>query len=223
MVTNIYQNRYEYLRDIIARHGGQAAVAEKLGVTRQYMNLVGSDKQKKNIGNAMARKIETVFGLPIGTIDSPMESKVAQMTDTTITVPMLNVVASMGHGARMDHEEETVQNITFSKRWLRTNITASSYERLAVVTAKGDSMADTFLDGSILLVDTGITQLKIDGVYVLLREDELFIKRIQRNIDGSYDIISDNPMYKTQRVENPLKSGLLVLGRVLMAMNMHKM
>ena len=51
----------------------------------------------------------------------------------------------------------------------------------------------------------------------------LFIKRIQRNLDGTLDVISDNPQYKVQVLANPIKSGILVLGRVLLAMNMHKL
>lgn len=187
MISNIYQNRYAHLRDIIERHGGQSAVAEKLEVSKQY----------------------------IGTIDQPIGGHGAVSDDATVTVPLLNVVASMGHGAVMDWEEETVQEMRFSKRWLRHNTDASSFATLAVVTAKGDSMMPTFTDGSILLVDASFTQLKVDGVYVLRRDDELFIKRIQRNLDGSFDVISDNPQYKVQVIRDPLKNNILVLGRLL--------
>lgn len=223
MFSNIYQNRYAHLRDIIERHGGQTAVAEKIEVSKQYISTVGSDNPRKNIGNKVARKIETVFGLPIGTIDMPMGNHGAISDDLTVTVPLLNVVASMGHGATMDWEEETIQEMRFSKRWLRHNTDASSFSALALVTGKGDSMDPTFVDGSILVVDTSYTQLKIDGVYVMRREDELFIKRIQRNLDGSFDVISDNPKYKVQVIRDPLKNNILVLGRVLIAMNMHKL
>lgn len=223
MLSNIYQNRYAHLRDIIERHGGQTAVAEKIEVSKQYISTVGSDNPRKNIGNKVARKIETVFGLPIGTIDMPMGNHGAISDDLTVTVPLLNVVASMGHGATMDWEEETIQEMRFSKRWLRHNTDASSFSALALVTGKGDSMDPTFVDGSILVVDTSYTQLKIDGVYVMRREDELFIKRIQRNLDGSFDVISDNPKYKVQVIRDPLKNNILVLGRVLIAMNMHKL
>lgn len=223
MLSNIYQNRYAHLRDIIERHGGQTAVAEKIEVSKQYISTVGSDNPRKNIGNKVARKIETVFGLPIGTIDMPMGDHGAISDDLTVTVPLLNVVASMGHGATMDWEEETIQEMRFSKRWLRHNTDASSFSALALVTGKGDSMDPTFVDGSILVVDTSYTQLKIDGVYVMRREDELFIKRIQRNLDGSFDVISDNPKYKVQVIRDPLKNNILVLGRVLIAMNMHKL
>ena len=223
MLSNVYQNRYEHLRDIIERHGGQTAVAEKLEVTKQYLGTIGAEKPRKNIGHKMARKIETVFGMPIGTLDSPLGGSTPSSDDSSVAVPMLNVVASMGHGAVMNWEEETVREVRFSKRWLRHNTDASSFTTLAVITARGDSMMPTFVDGSILLVDTSHTQVKIDGVYVLRRDDELFIKRVQRNLDGTLDVISDNPQYKVQVISNPFKSGILVLGRVLLAMNMHKL
>lgn len=223
MLTNVYQNRYEHLRELIERMGGQQAIANKLEVTKQYISLVGSEKPGKNIGHKMARKIETVFGMPIGTTDLPVGGRATEQTAESVSVPLLNVVASMGHGAAVEWAEETVQEMRFSKRWLRQNTEASSFNTLAVITAKGDSMAPTFTDGSILLVDTAYTQLKIDGVYILRRDDELFIKRIQRNLDGTFDVISDNTAYKPQTIKNPLKSGLLVLGRVLIALNMHKM
>lgn len=46
---------------------------------------------------------------------------------------------------------------------------------------------------------------------------------MQRNLDGSFDVISDNPAYKVQVLHDPLKAGVLVLGRVLLAMNMRKL
>lgn len=223
MFNSVYQNRYEHLRDIIERQGGQSAVAEKLEVSKQYINLIGSEKTTKTIGNKMARKIETTFGLPIGSIDQELGSKRTDIDENTVNVPLLNAVVSMGSGATTQWAEETVQNIRFSKRWLRHNTEASSFAALAIVTARGDSMTPTFEDGAILLVDTSITQLKIDTVYVLLREDELFVKRIQRNIDGSFDIISDNPSYRVQTIKHPTDSGLLVLGRVVLTLNIKKL
>lgn len=67
----VYQNRYAHLRDLIERHGGQSAVAEKLGVSRQQLSHVGAEKPIRNIGDKQARKIEMTFGLPIGHIDQP--------------------------------------------------------------------------------------------------------------------------------------------------------
>lgn len=223
MFNSVYQNRYEHMREIIERHGGQTRVAEKMGVSKQYINLVGSENATKKIGDRMARKIESAFGLPIGTTDQEPGSKRAEMDALTVSVPMLNAVVSMGAGASQAWTEETIQDVRFSKRWLRHNTEASSFETLAIVTAKGDSMEPTIGDGSVALVDTAVTQLRVDGIYVLLRDGDLFIKRIQRNLDGSCDVISDNPTYRPQHIQNPGAAGLLVLGRVLLTLKISKM
>ncbi|MFN3375504.1 MAG: helix-turn-helix transcriptional regulator [Burkholderiaceae bacterium] len=221
--SNVYQHRFDNLRAITERHGGRSAVAEKLGVSKQYITLILSPTKPRNIGHKTARHIESVFGLPVGSLDSAPGDLYAKVESDTVMVPMLNVAASMGHGYKMDVEEETIQEVRFSKRWIRQNTDASSFQTLAIVTGKGDSMEETFFDGSPLLVDTSVSRLKIDSVYVMRRDDELFIKRVQRNIDGSYEIISDNPKYKPQRIESPEKAGLVVLGKVLIALNAKRM
>lgn len=219
----VYQNRYAHLRDIISRHGGQSAVAEKLGVSRQQLSHIGAETPVRNIGDKQARKIEMTFGLPIGHMDQPLGIVTVDMDEISVVVPLLNVTASMGAGAVIPWTEEAVFNMRISKHWLRHNTQATSFDRLAIITAHGDSMEPTFTDGSILLVDTAITNLKLDAVYVLSRDGELFIKRVQRNIDGSFIIKSDNPQYEPQRLEDPIKAGLLVQGRVLITLNVKKL
>lgn len=223
MHNSIYQNRFENLRDIIERQGGQSAVAAKLEVSKQYINLVGSDKAKKTIGNRMARKIETVFGLPIGSIDHEVGTKRTEIEQNSVTVPLLNAVVSLGSGASVQWADETVQSMCFSKRWLRHNTEATSFNALAIVSSHGDNMAPTFAKGSILLVDTAITQLRHPGVYVLLHQEALRIQRIQPNLDGSFSALSDNPAYQSQVIANPKAMDMLVLGSVLIALNIIKL
>lgn len=225
MLSNTYQNRYEHLRKIIEQHGGASEVARKLEVSKQYVsNLCPSEGQPaRRIGDKTARKIESTFGLALGSIDQTANISKPEQDERTVNVPMLNVIVSMGAGAIAPWEEEVMQNVRVSKQWIRQNTQATSFDRLAIITAKGDSMEPTFSDGSTLLIDTSITSIKLDAVYVLARSEELFVKRIQRNIDGSVRIISDNPMYAAQVVDDPIKAGLLVFGRVLLAWNIKKL
>lgn len=219
----VYQNRFAHLRDLINRHGGQSAVAEKLGVSRQQLSHIAAERPIRNIGDRQARKIEMTFGLPIGHMDQPLGIQTVDMDELSVVVPLLNVTASMGAGAAIPWTEEAVYTMRISKQWLRHNTQATSFERLAILTAHGDSMEPTFSDGSILLVDTSVTSLKIDAIYVLSRESELFVKRVQRNLDGSFIIKSDNPQYEPQRIDDPFKAGLLVQGRVLITLNVKKL
>lgn len=140
-----------------------------------------------------------------------------------IEIPVLDVVGSMGPGAMLPDHEEAVERMTVTGAWLRRNITASSPNNLALITGYGDSMEGTFNDGDLLLVDRGVTDIKIDGVFVLALNDELYIKRLQRRPDGSVLMISDNRKYEPYLIQNGERQKFQVLGRVVLAWNAKKM
>ena len=220
MSKNIYQNRYEHLLDLIARHGGQTAVADKLGVTKQYIHLisVNDPKRVKNIGHKMARKIEEAFGLPINSIDDEMGGKEPQ-DGLSIEIPLLNLVLAIN---RAPEHDDMVQQLRLSKRWIRQRTEASSFEQLARIELAGDHMEPTLVNGSTLLVDTAIRKIEGAAVYVLAREAEIFVRRVQKNIDGSFAVTSDNPAYQPEAIDSLLKAGIVVCGRVVAALNPRK-
>ena len=83
-----------------------------------------------------------------------------------ITIPRLDVGASMGRGlSRPDDYEDVIDNMRVSTGWLRRNVGSSSPDNLAVITGYGDSMEGTFSDGDLLLVDRGVTDIKIDASF----------------------------------------------------------
>jgi hypothetical protein len=139
-------------------------------------------------------------------------------------VPIFDVRASMGIGAPQPALETVIDNMRLTKEWVRSHLPAiSSPSNMAVLSAFGDSMSPTLSDGDIMLVDRGVNDLKVDAVYVLALNDELYVKRIQRRItDGAIIIKSDNPLYDPVVVTNGEKAGLQVLGRVAWAWNGRK-
>ena len=65
----------------------------------------------------------------------------------------------------------------------------------------GRRLDGSYLDDSdLLLVDLGEPRFRHDGIYVLRRDSELAVKRLQRRPDGSLNIISDNPAYESSIV-----------------------
>lgn len=140
-----------------------------------------------------------------------------------VDIQQLNVMASMGHGAVRPEFDEVIDHMTVSLDFLSQQVRFSRAENLALITAYGDSMAVTFNDGDVLLVDRGITEVKIDAVYVLALKDELYIKRIQRCGDGTFLMISDNEKYKPIEVTEKDMDRFQVLARVLMAWNAKKL
>lgn len=149
-------------------------------------------------------------------IAADFSSKKVGMVD----IPRLNVAGSMGNGlTRPEDYEDVIDRMRVSTGWLRRNVNATAPANLAVITGYGDSMEGTFSDGDLLLVDRGITEIKIDAVYVLSLKGELYIKRLQRRPDGVLLMLSDNEKYKPYEIKNGELEQFEVLGRVLLAWN----
>lgn len=140
-----------------------------------------------------------------------------------IEIPQLDVHGSMGSGAIRPEIVDVIQRMTVSMDFLRQSVTFSKPDNLALITGYGDSMEGTFNDGDLLLVDRGVNDVKIDAVYVLSLNDELYIKRLQRRGDGTFTMISDNRKYEPIPVSEKDLARFQVLGRVLLAWNARKL
>jgi phage repressor protein C with HTH and peptisase S24 domain len=163
---------------------------------------------------AMALGISTEH-LKTGKTHIPRD-QYANSTDSALSIPRLNVAGSFGGGEYAPDHEVVVDVITVPRWWVHQNMpNISSPASIRAITGYGDSMEDTFSDGDVLFVDTGVKAVKIDAIYVFERMEELYIKRIQRQMDGSIKIISDNRTKYDPIVLSPDESqSLNVLARV---------
>lgn len=130
-----------------------------------------------------------------------------------VHVPVLDVVASAGHGALAEMEAKTAQ-FGFDEGWLR-KLTNSKAASLSIIRVLGDSMEPTLFDGDEVMVDLGDGQARLrDGIYVLRMDDTLNVKRIAIEPKGrQISVISDNPAYPTwQSME---RRSVNIVGRVL--------
>ena len=73
-------------------------------------------------------------------------------------------------------------------------------------------MEPTLNNGNIIFIDKRKQDVAKDGIYAFINENGLFVKRIQRRVDGGLDIISDNKEYPLQIVN---KDGIDILGKVV--------
>lgn len=171
----------------------------------------------------IGRQIEAAQASQAKVVVSTVPDVTVKNYRETIEIPVLDVAGSMGPGAMLPEHEEAVERMTVTGAWLRRNVTATSPNNLSLITGYGDSMEGTFSDGDLLLVDRGINEIKIDAVYVLALNDELYIKRLQRRPDGSVLMISDNKKYEPYLIQNGEREKFQVLGRVVLAWNAQKM
>lgn len=81
----------------------------------------------------------------------------------------------------------------------------------------GDSMEPTLNSDNIIFIDKTKTDFSRDGIYAFTTNHGLFVKRIQRRVDGQLDVISDNKDYPTQVLK---KDDLSILGKVVSSFGM---
>lgn len=110
-------------------------------------------------------------------------------THGIVQVPILGVRA--GAGVAVDNDtEEIVAHLPFPIAYLRK--LHIKPEQVRAVRALGDSMEPTVPDGMLVLINTALSDLQDGRIYAIRTSDGLRLKRIQRQIDGSVMLISDN-------------------------------
>jgi hypothetical protein len=120
------------------------------------------------------------------------------------------VSASAGGGAYND--DEAYEPLMLEESFVMTLGGERELRFIEAINVTGDSMEPTFSYGDIIFINRSRTDIGRGGVFTINTEHGLFIKRIQKRIDGKIDIISDNRDYPTQ-VAHPHE--LEVIGRVV--------
>ncbi|MCW9698166.1 helix-turn-helix domain-containing protein [Avibacterium sp. 20-129] len=113
----------------------------------------------------------------------------AQSADSLELVPFYDVQASAGFTAISEGAYAPDDYIGLSKRWL--NLRGFYLNKLAFITASGDSMYPTISDGDMLLINLASKQPKDGKIYVLRSGEQIWVKRVQGIING-IRLISDN-------------------------------
>jgi phage repressor protein C with HTH and peptisase S24 domain len=140
-----------------------------------------------------------------------------------LSIPVLAQSGSMGRGEHQLPDEVVIGRLTVSPQWVNKTLGAlTDIRNLRFIHGYGDSMQPTFNDGDILLVDSGVKDPDIDGVYVLEANDRVYIKRVRQRLDGKYEISSDNVTVKTVDVLDGSQS-VEVRGRVVWCWNGKKL
>lgn len=217
------ESRVQKLQELIESKfdGRQADLARKAEISPSQLNqwLTGF----RNIGEKAARSLESKLGLDPGWLDGAGSPPLfTEDTEGGYAVKLLAAAASMGAGAEQ-HDDVIVGRLTLSPTWISKSIKPlTKPEHLRFIHGYGDSMEPTFVDGDILLVDSGVNDVKVDGIYVLAANDRLYIKRVRQRMDGSFEISSDNATVKTVDVLDGSRP-VQVLGRVVWAWNGKKL
>ncbi|MGB5868264.1 MAG: S24 family peptidase [Arcobacteraceae bacterium] len=122
--------------------------------------------------------------------------------------PTINVSAG---GGAYDGDEE-YEKLDLPDFFVELVGGKENIKNIEAINVTGDSMEPTLNNGNIIFIDKTKQDVTKDGIYAFINENGLFVKRIQRRVDGGLDVISDNKEYPKQVVS---KDGIDVLGKVI--------
>ncbi|MCD6174044.1 MAG: LexA family transcriptional regulator [Sulfurimonas sp.] len=121
-----------------------------------------------------------------------------------------DISASAGGGSYTDIEE--VQELEIPEQFVMMLGGERELKHIEAINVSGDSMEPTFSYNDIVFINRDKTDLQRGGIFTIRTEAGLFIKRVQKRIDGKVDIISDNKVYSTQTL---YPNEIEVIGRVV--------
>jgi hypothetical protein len=107
------------------------------------------------------------------------------------------------------------------QRWIAEHF-AENKNDLMAWTMNSDNMKgpheDSIQKNALILIDKRKTAIDGSGVYALMANGKIIVRRVLENADGSVDLVSDNPAYQNRgplRSQNLISGELGVLGRVV--------
>ncbi|MEA3522837.1 MAG: LexA family transcriptional regulator [Campylobacterota bacterium] len=184
-------------------------VADLLGVSQ--MNFATMKKRDKipfiELLDFCARRSIAINWLLYG--QSP--ESLIESTNRFYSVRYFSQVnASAGGGAGND--DEASESLMLEENFVSSLGGESELKNIEAINVTGDSMEPLFNYGDIIFINRSKCDIGRGGVFTINTEHGLFIKRIQKRIDGKIDIISDNKDYP---VMNVYPNEIEVIGRVV--------
>ena len=194
-----------FLKGRIPRTDDTLAISRATGVTLDWLISGLGPKHAVELGK---EKNHMVLN------DAPGDYVMnAEFNEEYALISGYHLQVSTGNGAAWNGEQ-VKRHLAFRRKWLKFRGLEPS--RLAVVFAKGDSMQPTINNGDSILVDTSKNQVVDGSIFVLRLGDDLYAKRLQKNIDGGITVISDNRAeYPIQVVSPDQMDSLAVIGKVV--------
>lgn len=204
----------ETIKDVISEeHQGKKVfdkdVASALGITQMYFATM---KRRDKIPYAELLDFCAKRSLSINWLlynQSP-ESLIDATNHYHVVRYFSDVSASAGGGAYNEQEG-------YEPMVLATNIVTElggeqELKFIDAIHVTGDSMEPTFSYGDIIFLHRNRCDIGRGGIFTINTEHGLFIKRLQKRIDGKIDIISDNKDYPIQIA---LPDEMTIVGRVI--------
>lgn len=208
-IGNIEAGRSEPSRNFLQ------ALSERFGVSADWILYgVGVPNSERATGFETRTPGKRIEPPDLGT---PLGGDFRFGNEEFFLVERMDLSVSAGQGLLPIAGGES-EMLAFSRSWaLRNRV---SPDLAVLVKVKGDSMAPTLADGSLILVDCMDRDLKRAGIFAFNRGDQAYVKRLvptEMGEDGSpraIKILSDNPAYSPDAVLRDEMNTIRLVGRV---------
>lgn len=177
-------------------------VAELAGINRSFVyDIMRGRSENPNLEKldqvAKALSVERNWLLHgIGDVDG--ESPIMEdPMEVFVSVPSVEVTASMGGGNLVTDEVENGEPYNFQRSWIVHDLKADP-ANLRIMHVEGDSMMPTLHSGDVVLVDLARRSPTPPGIFVLFDGMGLVAKRLENipnNDPPKVRVISDNTFY----------------------------
>ncbi len=214
--TQTSERRREKLLYLLAKSDSDKDFSERVGLAPAFVSQLKLGN--RNIGNKVARKIERALGKDDGWFDEPDSNavlvngnvvaydSVEELGDSYQSIPLVDIKAGAGSGG-IAEDPRTRMDLAFISGWLMRQ--GLQPQNLMLIEVFGDSMEPRIFEGDMVLIDTAQTAPRTGGVYAVMTDSWLKIKRLYVSLTGDVELQSDNPRYRTERPD----SSLHIVGR----------
>lgn len=144
----------------------------------------------------------------------PFKQPLPEIEIGHVRIPVLDAPPSAGPGRLPVDYPAVLGHIDVAEAWARKHL-GRSLDSMRALPVSGDSMSPTLNEGDLAFVDTNCRHFEADGIYVIIFNDTLFIKRLVVDFATQrVEIRSDNERVPTRSVSKSELNELVICGRV---------
>lgn len=184
------------LQRVAEQNGGLSRLAAKAGMAPSTLSRYVGGRCSPNLSSAAA--LAVAGGVSLEWLGTGRGLETPAGVGREENVAFYDLQASAGPGLLPSNSAPPTQTIPLPLAQIRRQIGHTSTE-LCVILAHGDSMEPTIRSGALLLLDCAVSQLR-EGIFVVLRGDDVLVKRVQPRGPNRLRLLSDNEHYAPEDV-----------------------
>ena len=203
------------LDQVLKKFGSVADLAREIGVSDNAIYKWLSGRGQPSVANLVA--LARASKVSIEWLATGRETSSGQRAARRVQPENDGFVYVARHQARIGvggtplRSDQVVDYLAFKREWVDARLNTDS-RNLTLIEALGDAMSPTIDDRDLLLVDLAEPHFRHDGAYVLRRDNDLEVRRLQRRPDGTLNVICDNAAYPPSVVAT---DSIHIIGRVI--------